>query len=131
MRNTNQSAFCHARHLIDVTLNLCGVNVVAAADDQVFAAPDDDHVAPLIDLTDIARFEISVSREFLFGFLGHTPVAAKHIGAFDLDATNFAHWQGMTFVVMHAQGHTGQWETHRAATALGLARVARIGGIGV
>jgi hypothetical protein len=45
MRAADDGALDHARHLVDLGLDLLGIDVVAAGDDQVLAAPDDVDVA--------------------------------------------------------------------------------------
>ena len=127
VRHANQRTFGHARHVVDVALDFSRIDVVATADDEVFAAPHDGHVAAFVNFAHIASFEETIGGEFFFGFFGHAPIARKHIGAFDLNATNLAHGQVFACIVLHTQLHIRQGKSNRAATAFCLVGVTGIG----
>ena len=88
MRHPHQRTFSHAWQLVDVALDFGGVDVVAAADDQILAAPHDGDVALRVDLAHIAGFEKSIGGELFLCFFRHAPVALENIGALDLDAAD-------------------------------------------
>ncbi|MNV31507.1 hypothetical protein D3C71_1228180 [compost metagenome] len=88
-------------------------------------------VAAFIDLAHIASLEVTVFRELFSRLLGHAPVALEHVGALDLDAADLAHGQVFAVVALHAQADARQGEAHGAATALILALVALVSGVGV
>jgi hypothetical protein len=66
VRHADHRALGHAGHVVEVALDLGGIDVVAAADDQVLAAADDGDVAALVHLADVAGLEPAVGGE-LFG----------------------------------------------------------------
>ena len=127
MRHANDRAFCHARQLIDVALNLGRVDVVAAADDQVFAAAHDRHIAGRVYATDIAGLEEAVSAELFCGFFWHAPIALEDVWPGHLNAANLIDRQGVPGFVDDPQSHTGQWPSHGATAALALACEIRVG----
>jgi hypothetical protein len=62
-------------------LDLAGVDVVAAGDDQLPAAPLDAQVAALVEAAQVAGAEPAVGVEGLGDGLRVAPVAAEHVGA--------------------------------------------------
>src|SRR6185369_1258546 len=118
MRHAHQCALGHARNLVDVALDLSRIHVVAAADDQVLAAPDDRHVTERVDLAYVAGLEPAVAREFFLGLFGHAPIAFEDIRAGDLDAADLACGQLVSVFTAHAHAHAGQGKAHRAAAPL-------------
>ena len=50
VRQADDGAFHHIRHGIDLALHLLGVNIIAAGDDEILAAPDDMHITLRVDL---------------------------------------------------------------------------------
>src|SRR4051812_35931981 len=57
MRHPDHRALDHARDQVDLGLDLLRVHVEAARDDQVLAAPNDVHVALLVDFAEVAGDE--------------------------------------------------------------------------
>ena len=90
VRHADHRAFGHAGQLVDIALDLGRIDVVAAADDQVLAAPDDGDVAVRVDFADVAGLEIAVGGELFGRFLGHAPVALEDIRPLDLDVADLA-----------------------------------------
>src|SRR3990167_9977899 len=130
VRHADQGAFGHAGHVVDVALDLCRIDVVAAADDEVFAAAYDVDVAALIDLAHVTGLEVAVFGELFRRLLGHAPVALEHVVALDLDAADLAHGQVFAVVALHAQAHARQGEADGATTAPILAFVSLFGAVG-
>ena len=128
MRYADKGALGYACHVVDVAFNLCGVDVVATADDEVFAAAYDGDVATVVDFSDVAGFEIPVRRELFLRLFGHAPVTFEDIRALDLDAADFACWQSCAFVILHPQAHTREREADAAATAVTVFRGVWVGG---
>ena len=64
MGDADDGAFNHARHGVDLGLDLFRIDVEAAGDDEILAAPDDVDVAALVDLAEIAGDEEPVRAEF-------------------------------------------------------------------
>ena len=129
--HAHQSAFGHAGHLVDEAFHLGRVHVVAAADDQVFAAPHDAHITARVHRAHVTGFEKPIGGELFGGFLGHAPIGLEHIGPLDLNAPHLVHAQGVARVVLHPQAHPRQGKAHRRPPALALPAITRIGGIGV
>ena len=65
----------HAWQGIHKALDFSRIHVVAAADVQVFAAPDDADKTQGINKAHIPCLEIAVSGEFFGGLFRHAPVA--------------------------------------------------------
>ena len=115
MRHANHRAFQDAGQLVQEAFNFSRINVVATADDQVFAAPDDGDVAIVANFANVASLEVAVGGKFLSRFLRHSPVTLKHIRAFDLDAANVASWQAFSIVVLHPHADARQRKANCAA----------------
>src|SRR3954462_13629221 len=79
----------HALVLVEDLLDLARVDVVAAADDQLLLAVDDEEVAVLVDLAHVAGVEPAVD-DPLVGFLGLVPVALHDVVALDGDLADLA-----------------------------------------
>ena len=65
MGHADHGGFPHARQLVERQLDLLGVDVVAAADDQVLRASGDGEVAVLRETAHVAGAEVAVGRELL------------------------------------------------------------------
>ena len=79
MRHADHGTFQHAVLRIQQQLQLFGVDVVAARDDQILAAPHDCYIAVRVLHPQIASDEKPVCTQLLCCFLGHVPIALKHI----------------------------------------------------
>src|SRR3712207_5380400 len=75
----------HRGVLVEDLLDLARVDVVAAADDHLLLAVDDEEVAVLVDLAHVARPEPAVVVEDLFGGVLLVPVALHDVVALDGD----------------------------------------------
>ena len=128
MRHTHQGALGHARHLIDGAFNLGRIDVVSAADDQVFAATHNRYISVGIDPTHVAGLEEAVGGELLARLLRHAPIAGEYVGAAHLYTANLPHGKCVAGIVMHAQLDTWQRESHRATAALPVRAVVGVGG---
>jgi hypothetical protein len=97
MRHADHGGFEHPRQFVEIGLDLLGIHVVAAGDDQVLAASDDRQIAIGIPFADVAGAEPSVVGEFLARLLGHAPVPGEHVRAAHLDCTDLAGraWQAV------------------------------------
>ena len=129
--HTHQSTFGHTGHLVDVAFNFCRVDVVAATDDQVFAAAHNDHITTLVNFAHITCFEKTISSELFLCFFGHAPIGLKNIGAFDLNTANFAHRQGFAIITLHTQFHPWQRKPNGATTTFTLPAMSLVGRIRV
>ena len=127
VRHAHHGAFVHARQIVDKAFDLCRIDVVAARDDQVLAAPHDGEIAASILHAHITGLEPAVVRELFGRLLGHAPVTCKDIGALHFDIANLACGQCLAIVTMNAHAHARQGKAHRAATALVFVAITRIG----
>ena len=62
MRHADDGALDDAGERVDLALDLLRIDVVAAGDDEVLAAPDDVDVAARVDLAEVAGDEEAVRR---------------------------------------------------------------------
>jgi hypothetical protein len=85
MGKTDDRTFRDSGQRVDLALDLLRIDVVAAGNDQVLAAPDYVDVAIGIDKAEIAGDEEAVGAEFRLGFLRHAPVAGKDVRPLHLD----------------------------------------------
>src|SRR3546814_19293475 len=77
---------------IERGLHLLAADILAAADDDVLLAVDDDKIAVLVEISDIAGADVAVGGEEDLGRLRIAPVAAYISGAADVDLAVFAGW---------------------------------------
>ena len=85
MGHTNHSAFQNTGLFIEHQLDLLGVDIIAAGNDQILVSADDMNIAVFIHQPEIAGDEKPILPQFGGSFLGHLPVAFKHIGPADFD----------------------------------------------
>src|SRR5690349_8957165 len=90
MRDADHCGFHDAGYCIDLALNFLRIDVEAAGNYEVLAAPDDVDIAALVDLAQVAGDEEAVRAEFGGGFLRHPPVALKYVRPFHFDHADFA-----------------------------------------
>ena len=88
MRHTYHRALGHAREIVQSVFNFSRVDVQSAADDQVFAAPHDTHIAFFVQRPHVACHEIAISGELLRGLFWHAPVACKYVWPLHLNAAH-------------------------------------------
>ena len=131
MRHADHRALKDTGQVVQRIFNFCRVDIQAAADDEVFAAPHDTHIALRIAAAHVAGDEVAIRGELLRGFLGHAPIACKHIGPLDLNAADLALRHFPVLLISNAQTHPRQRETHATAHTQGLAAIAVIGCIRV
>src|SRR3954464_12781826 len=79
----------HGGVLVEDLLDLARVDVVAAADDHVLLAVDDEEVAVLVDAGHVARVEPAVAQDLLRGVVA-VPVALHEVVAADRDLADLA-----------------------------------------
>ena len=87
--------------LVEDLLDLARVHVVAAADDQLLLAVDDEEVAVLVDLGHVAGLEPAVLVDGLLRLLLALPVALHHVVALDGDLADLALVDLVAVVVDH------------------------------
>ena len=127
MRHPDDGAFQHAGLGVEEGLDLLGVDVVAAGDDQVLVAPDDVDMAVGVDPAQVAGDEEAVGAEFRRRPVRHPPVAQEDVRAAHLDLADLALRQGLAGVgVGDAQRHAGQRRADRAGAPLA---VIGVGGV--
>ena len=66
-----------------------GIDVLAAADDHVLGAVDQDEIAVLVEPTDVTGVQPAVD-DGLGGLLGPVQIAAHHVGALDHNLAGLA-----------------------------------------
>mmetsp|Transcript_32533 Transcript_32533/g.62694 ORF Transcript_32533/g.62694 Transcript_32533/m.62694 type:complete len:254 (+) Transcript_32533:597-1358(+) len=121
MRHTDDSAFKDTVLRIQQKLNLFGIDVVAARNDQILVATDDVQISILVELTQIARDEKAVFAQFLGCFLGHLPIPFKDVRATHLDLANVPLGKGRPGgAVRNLDLDPRQREAHCACAALPL-----------
>src|SRR3954454_14535718 len=79
----------HGGVLVEDLLDLARIDVVAAADDHVLLAVDDEEVAVLVDAGHVARVEPAVVQDLLRGVVA-VPVALHQVVAADRDLADLA-----------------------------------------
>src|SRR5690606_545050 len=79
MRNADDRAFHHARDLVDLGLHLLRVDVVAARDDEILAAPDDMDIAAPVYLAEVTGDEEAVVAKLRTGLFRHAPVTLEYV----------------------------------------------------
>ena len=90
VRDAEDGRLAYGRMLVEHLLDLARIDVVAAADDQVLLAVDDEEVAVLVDPCHVARDEPAVVGDRLGGRVGPLPVAVHHVVPTDLDLADLA-----------------------------------------
>ena len=85
VRQADHGAFGDAGDGVQQHLDLFGIDVVTAGDDQILGAADDGDIAVCVDLPQITGDEPAVGAQILGGFVGHLPVAGKDVRAAHLD----------------------------------------------
>ena len=112
---------------VDLAFHFLGVDVEAAADDEVLAAAQDMDIAARVDHAEIAGDEEAIGAELGPGLLRIAPIALKDIGTLDLDHPGLAQRNlGAALRVRDAQIHPRQGKPHGARDAL---PVIGVGGI--
>ena len=108
---------------IDHLLDLLGIDVEAAGDDQVLGPADDVQVAARVDARDVAGDEEAVGAELLPGLLRIAPVALEDVGAAHLQDADLAGSKDAACLVGDTDLDVGQARPDRAGDALALERV--------
>lgn len=85
MREADDRSLGHRRMLVEHFLDLAGIHVVTAADDQVFGPVDDVEIAVLVDAADVPGGQPTIGCDGGPGRLREVPVALHHVVALDLD----------------------------------------------
>ena len=110
--------------LVERLLDLARVDVVAAADDQVLLAVDDEEVAVLVLLGHVAGEEPAVG-DGLLGLLLLAPVALHHVLAPDRDLADLALLDVLAVVVDQLHLDAAHRHADRARLALDVGLVER------
>ena len=71
-------------------LDLSGGDILAAADDDLLFAVDDEQIAVLVEIADVAGADVAVIGEQRLGGFGVAPIAGDVRGAADSDLADFA-----------------------------------------
>src|SRR3954454_9448286 len=103
--------------LVEDLLDLARVDVVAAADDHVLLAVDDEEVAVLVDLGHVARVEPAVAHDLLRGVVA-VPVALHEVVAADGDLADLALAHLLAVLVDRLHLHALDRGADRAGLAL-------------
>ena len=119
------AASAHRRMLVEHLLDLARVDVVAAADDHVLLAVDDEVVAVGIDAADVAGVEPTVRVDRLGRRVGALPVALHDIVAADGDLAGVARGDIGACLVDEPNLDARDRGAHRAGLALAIGVVER------
>ena len=85
MGHADDRRFANTRNSIQHFLDLFGINVEPAGDDDILGAADDGDAPVLADRRDIAGDEIPIRREVLPGLFRHPPIAVEDIWPLDFE----------------------------------------------
>src|SRR3954447_18160397 len=124
VRHAEHGGLGHRGMLVEDLLDLARVDVVAAADDQLLLAVDDEEVAVLVDLGHVATVEPAVLDRVLGG-VGLVPVALHDVVALDDDLADLALVDLVAVVVDDLHLDALDRRADRALLALALAVVER------
>ena len=94
VRQADHGGFLDAGFTVDHAFDFLGIDIVAAADDEVLASADNVDIASLVDLAKIAGDEETVGTEIGLGFLRDPPVALEDVGSLDLYHARVARARG-------------------------------------
>ena len=103
---------------VDSGLDLLGVDVVAARDDQVAGPPDDRDIAVAVDAGEVAGDEEAVVAELGPGLLGIPPIALEDVGAAHLEHPGLAARHHPARRVHHPRLDARERRPHGAGAAL-------------
>src|SRR5579875_2864906 len=124
MRDAEHRGLADGRVLVEHLLDLARVDVVAAADDELLLAVDDEEVAVLVDPAHVAGVQPAVDDGLRRG-LRPLPVAAHHVVALDHDLADLADGHLGTVVVDDLHLYAGDRGADRAGLARAVAVVER------
>src|SRR5256885_2174280 len=88
MRSAEDGALRDARQRLQLRLDFPGIDIAAAADDEILDPPCDAHVAIAIDAAQISGLEPAVGGELGAGSIGVSPVTGKDVRSRDLECTD-------------------------------------------
>src|SRR5215210_978950 len=125
VRHADHGRLLDRRVLVQHLLDLARVDVVAATDDQVLLAVDDEEVAVLVHLGHVARAEPALLRDGLLVRVVTVPVALHDVVAADHDLADLALWDLVAVVVPHLHLDTLDRGADRAGLALLVGMVER------
>src|SRR5262249_13017774 len=123
MLDANHGALADARHLVDYALDLLGVDVEAAGDDEVLGAADDREIAVGVEPADVAGPEEAVRPELAARLLRVAPAAPEDVGAVDLEVADRARRQRLAGGADDAERDAGQRQPDAAAAPRAVERV--------
>ena len=128
VRDADNGAFRHTFGLVQIALHLGRVDVVAARDDEVFAAPHDRQAPMGVEAADVAGAKPAVGGELLAGLLRHAPVAAEDVRSLHFDVAHFTARGHGPAGQCDTHLHTGQRKTDRAAATFAVFAAIGVGG---
>src|SRR5579859_4142243 len=113
--HTDHHRLGYGRMLVEGFLDHAGIDIVAAGDDQILDAVDQEDIAVLIDIADIAGPERSVDED-IGGLVGTAPIALHHLRPAHADLALLAPGQdlGGIFRIADFDDGAGQRHTDRA-----------------
>ena len=108
--------------LVEDLFDLARIHVVAAADDQLLLAIDDEEVAVLVDSRHVAGVEPAVGVDRLRGRVGPVPVALHHVVAADRDLTDLVRAESRAVVAdeLHLDAFDRRADRPGLALAVGM-----------
>ena len=114
------------RQLVDDDLDFPGIDVLAAADDHVLGPVDQDQVAVVVEVTDVAGVQPAVD-DGLRGLLRSVQVATHHVVALDDNLAGLTVGDRAARLVDDPDGLPGQRQSYGARFAGTVQRVDRTG----
>ena len=112
--------------LVDDRLDLAGVDVLAAADDHVLCAVDQNQITVLVQPADVPGVQPAVDNR-IGRLLGPVQVAAHDVRALDHNLTGLTIGHRTPRRVDDADRLTRHWQSHGARLALAVQRIDRAG----
>src|SRR5580658_6957988 len=109
MRRSEDCAFKHAVHCVDLSLNLFRINVESSGYHEVLGATDEVNIAVRVDPTQIPGNEESVRSELLHCLFRHPPIPTKDVWALDFDDADLPFRDNFAAVQI-ADTHIDAWE---------------------
>src|SRR4029077_5385916 len=119
VRDANHAALGDRRVLIDRLFDVAWIDIVAAAQEHVLDAVDDEDVAVLVHIADVARAQIPAVGLHLGRRLLVLPIAEHDIGALDTEFAALAERNVLIGIVDADEFDRDPWEGNAARARFG------------
>src|SRR3990170_2323004 len=110
--NTDDRRLADAGVTVQNGLDFAGVNVLAAGDDHVLLAVDQEEIPILVEAPEVAGMKPSVPENLCILPVA-LQIALAHVGSADHNFPCLPRWQRPAIVFEDAQFHAGQWPARR------------------